>query len=72
MATTILLISFIGYGLLIGNNFINGPVLFGVILFFLGVQAFNIGVLIVYTGLIFKQTTNRPKYIIESKIGFDD
>jgi len=40
--------------------------------FLIGLQAFILSIIFIYIGKIFKQTTNRPKYIVESKIGFND
>lgn len=48
-------------------NFINFA-----IFVFVCLQAFVMGVFSVYIGLIFKQTTKRPKYIIKEKKGFND
>ena len=42
------------------------------ILFLGGVQLFTIGILGEYIGNIFDETKNRPEYIIDKKINFDE
>ncbi|MCG6535570.1 MAG: hypothetical protein L7F78_12965, partial [Syntrophales bacterium LBB04] len=43
-----------------------------VILFMGGVQLISIGILGEYIGRIFRETKNRPLYIIASKLGFQE
>lgn len=60
------------YQFIQNQNFfnLNNLITFSV-LFFVGIQAFILSIISIYIGLIYKQTTNRPKYIVESTIGFD-
>jgi len=44
--------------------------IFGAILLFGGIQSLILGILAVYIGSIFKETKQRPIYIIQEKIGF--
>ena len=73
VAIIILLIPIIIYQIFQNQNILNfsSLIAFG-LLFFAGVQAFILSIICVYIGLIFKQTTNRPKFIVESKVGFDE
>ena len=46
--------------------------IFGAILLFGGIQSLILGILAVYIGSIFKETKQRPIYIVQEKIGFDE
>lgn len=61
-----------GYLFFTGTDEIGTTSIFGAILLFGGIQSLILGLLAIYVGLIFKQTRNRPLYIVESEIGFDD
>ena len=61
-----------GYLFFIGTDEIGTTSIFGAILLFGGIQSLILGLLAIYVGLIFKQTRNRPMYIVESEIGFDN
>ena len=61
-----------GYLYFIGTDEIGTTSIFGAILLFGGIQSLTLGLLAIYIGLIFKQTRNRPLYIIESEIGFNN
>jgi len=73
IAIIILLIPIMIYQIIQNQDFLSfsNLLLFGVF-FLVGIQAFILSIISVYIGLIYKQTTNRPKYIVESKIGFDE
>ena len=53
-------------------NIVGTTSIFGAILLFGGIQSLILGLLAIYIGLIFKQTRNRPLYIVDNFIGFDD
>lgn len=55
-----------------GELVISSTSIFGAILLFGSLQSLIVGFMAIYIGLIFKQTRNRPIYIIEEKIGFED
>jgi glycosyltransferase involved in cell wall biosynthesis len=61
-----------GYLFFIGIDDIGTTSIFGAILLFGGIQSLILGLLAIYIGLIFKQTRNRPLYIVDNLIGFDD
>ena len=69
----ILLIPIMIYQIIQNQDFLSfsNLLVFG-IFFLVGIQAFILSIISIYIGLIYKQTTNRPKYIVESKIGFDE
>jgi len=46
--------------------------LFIAVIFFGGIQLFTIGVVGEYIGKVYRETKNRPLYIIREKIGFND
>ena len=46
--------------------------IFGAILLFGGIQSLILGILAVYIGSIFKETKQRPIYIVQEKIGFHE
>ena len=60
------------YLFFIGIDDIGTTSIFGAILLFGGIQSLILGLLAIYIGLIFKQTRNRPLYIVDNLIGFDD
>ena len=43
-----------------------------IVLFLGGIQLFTIGILGEYVGNIFDETKNRPEYIIQEKLNFED
>jgi hypothetical protein len=43
-----------------------------VLLFVSGVQLLGLGIVGVYLGRVFNDVRNRPRYIVESTIGFDE
>jgi len=55
-----------------GEENISSTSIFIAILFFGSMQSLMIGLMGVYIGSIHKQIKNRPMYIIDKKIGFDD
>jgi len=58
---------------LVGVAFpIGNPTIVIVIAFFSGVQLLSLGVMGEYVGRIYDETRERPKFIIESRYGFDD
>jgi dolichol-phosphate mannosyltransferase len=56
-----------GVGFPIGN-----PTVVIVVAFFSGIQLLSLGVMGEYVGRIYDETRQRPKFIIESRHGFDD
>lgn len=55
-----------------GESDISTTSLFVAILFFGSIQSLVLGILSLYIGSIFKETKNRPLYIVESTLGFED
>jgi len=55
-----------------GAGDISSTSIFVAILFFGSVQSLILGLLSIYISSIFKETKNRPLYIIDNTIGFDD
>ncbi|HEY2161005.1 MAG TPA: glycosyltransferase family 2 protein, partial [Solirubrobacteraceae bacterium] len=51
---------------------IGNPTIVIVVAFFSGIQLFSLGVIGEYVGRIYDETRDRPKFIIESRHGFDD
>jgi glycosyltransferase involved in cell wall biosynthesis len=51
---------------------IGNPTIVIVIAFFSGVQLLSLGVMGEYVGRIYDETRERPKFIVESRYGFDD
>lgn len=64
----------IGYGVLrvAGFGFPSGGTLVILIMFFAGIQLLSLGVMGEYVGRIYDEVKHRPKYIVESRIGFLD
>ena len=67
-------LSAIGYGILraAGFGFPAGGTIVILIMFFAGIQLLSLGVMGEYVGRIYDEVKRRPKYIIESRIGFPD
>jgi glycosyltransferase involved in cell wall biosynthesis len=56
-----------------GKSFpVGNPTVVIVIAFFSGIQLLSLGVIGEYVGRIYDESRNRPKYIIESRHGWDD
>lgn len=51
---------------------IGNPTIVIVVTFFSGIQLLSLGVMGEYVGRIYDETRERPKFIIESRYGFDD
>jgi polyisoprenyl-phosphate glycosyltransferase len=51
---------------------IGNPTIVVVVTFFSGIQLLSLGVIGEYVGRIYDETRQRPKFIIESRYGFDD
>ncbi len=51
---------------------IGNPTIVVVVAFFSGIQLLSLGVMGEYVGRIYDEARQRPKYIIESRHGFDD
>ena len=43
-----------------------------VVSFFSGLQLLSLGVMGEYVGRIYEETRERPKYIVESRLGWED
>ncbi len=56
-----------GYPFPVGN-----PTVVILVTFFSGIQLFSLGVMGEYVGRIYNEVRDRPKYIVESRLGFDD
>jgi glycosyltransferase involved in cell wall biosynthesis len=56
-----------GVGFPVGN-----PTIVIVVSFFSGIQLLSLGVIGEYVGRIYDESRNRPKYIVESRYGWDD
>ena len=58
---------------LAGQSFpVGNPTIVLVVSFFSGIQLLSLGVIGEYVGRIYDESRNRPKYIIESRCGWDD
>jgi glycosyltransferase involved in cell wall biosynthesis len=58
---------------LAGENFpVGNPTIVIVVAFFSGIQLLSLGVMGEYIGRIYDESRDRPKYIIESRHGWDD
>ena len=51
---------------------VGNPTVVVVVTFFSGIQLLSLGVMGEYVGRIYDETRDRPKFIIESRHGFDD
>jgi glycosyltransferase involved in cell wall biosynthesis len=51
---------------------VGNPTIVIIVAFFSGIQLLSLGVIGEYVGRIYDETRQRPKYIIESRYGFDD
>jgi dolichol-phosphate mannosyltransferase len=51
---------------------IGNPTIVVVVTFFSGIQLLSLGVIGEYVGRIYDETRQRPKFIIESRYGFED
>ncbi len=56
-----------GQGFPVGN-----PTIVIVVAFFSGIQLLSLGVMGEYVGRIYDESRNRPKYIVESRCGWDE
>jgi glycosyltransferase involved in cell wall biosynthesis len=58
---------------LAGQNFpVGNPTIVLVVSFFSGIQLLSLGVIGEYVGRIYDESRDRPKYIVESRCGWDD
>jgi glycosyltransferase involved in cell wall biosynthesis len=56
-----------------GQNFpVGNPTIVIVVAFFSGIQMLSLGVIGEYVGRIYDESRHRPKYIVESRCGWDD
>jgi glycosyltransferase involved in cell wall biosynthesis len=56
-----------------GQNFpVGNPTIVIVVTFFSGIQMLSLGVIGEYVGRIYDESRHRPKYIVESRCGWDD
>jgi glycosyltransferase involved in cell wall biosynthesis len=56
-----------------GQNFpVGNPTIVIVVAFFSGIQLLSLGVIGEYVGRIYDESRGRPKYIVESRYGWDD
>ncbi len=56
-----------------GQNFpVGNPTIVSAVAFFSGIQLLSLGVIGEYVGRIYDESRNRPKYIVESRYGWDD
>ena len=67
LAITYLALKITGFGFPVGN-----PTIVIVVTFFSGIQLLSLGVMGEYVGRIYDEVRERPKYIVESRHGFDD
>jgi Na+/H+ antiporter NhaC len=51
---------------------VGNPTIVIIVTFFSGIQLLSLGVMGEYVGRIYDETRQRPKYIVESRFGFDD
>jgi dolichol-phosphate mannosyltransferase len=51
---------------------VGNPTIVIIVAFFSGIQLLSLGVMGEYVGRIYDETRQRPKYIVESRYGFDD
>lgn len=65
----------VAYGILklAGQNFpVGNPTIVIVVCFFSGLQLLSLGVMGEYVGRIYDEVRDRPKYIVESRLGFEE
>jgi dolichol-phosphate mannosyltransferase len=56
-----------------GENFpVGNPTVVIVVAFFSGIQLLSLGVIGEYVGRIYDESRDRPKYIVESRHGWDE
>jgi glycosyltransferase involved in cell wall biosynthesis len=67
LALIYLALKIAGVGFPIGN-----PTIVIVVSFFSGIQMLSLGVIGEYVGRIYDESRERPKYIVESRLGWDD
>lgn len=67
LAIVYLVLKLAGFPFPVGN-----PTVVILVTFFSGIQLLSLGVIGEYVGRIYDETRGRPKYIIESRHGFDD
>jgi polyisoprenyl-phosphate glycosyltransferase len=67
LLAAVLLQAFFGSAALLGTWFMGG-----VLLFVSGLQLVGIGVVGIYLGRVYNDVRNRPRYIVESTVGFAD
>jgi glycosyltransferase involved in cell wall biosynthesis len=67
LAGIYLVLKLTGTGFPVGN-----PTIVIIVTFFSGIQLLSLGVMGEYVGRIYDEARQRPKYIIESRVGFDD
>jgi polyisoprenyl-phosphate glycosyltransferase len=67
LAVVYLILKLAGVAFPVGN-----PTIVIVVAFFSGIQLLSLGVMGEYVGRIYDEVRRRPKYIVESKHGFDD
>ena len=65
-------IYFVTSTLIFGTDLPGFPSIIVAVMFFGGVQLLSIGILGEYIARIFTEVKKRPKYIVETRIGFDD
>ena len=51
---------------------VGNPTIVILVGFFSGIQLLSLGVMGEYVGRIYDEVRDRPKYIVESRLGFDD
>jgi glycosyltransferase involved in cell wall biosynthesis len=58
---------------LVGTNFpIGNPTIVILLCFFSGIQLLSLGIMGEYVGRIYDEVRHRPKYIVQSRLGWDD
>jgi polyisoprenyl-phosphate glycosyltransferase len=67
LGTVYLALKLSGVAFPVGN-----PTIVIIVTFFSGIQLFSLGVMGEYVGRIYDEARDRPKYIVESRFGFDD
>ena len=67
MAVVYLVLKLLGVAFPVGN-----PTVVIVVAFFSGVQLLSLGVIGEYIGRIYEESKQRPKYILESRHGWED